>query len=425
MLTPAAEPWGGRAALCFAALGFFAQALGHKIGKGAEGDISFLPFLAIALLSPNVIAVATVATAVAITQVVARRDPRKGIFNVAQYALSIALGIIVYRLLGGVGFLSRPMPIEMLAREPFRVLLPGSLLVLVFLTVNNFAVSGAIAVSEGRSFWSTWRGHVLHNMAYDILALPFVLMLVGAYSKWGTLGAVLIAAPMLAVRQLYKTNWQLQRTNQDLLQLMVAAIEARDPYTSGHSRRVSRYARIIGTALGLSNKHVDAVATAALLHDVGKIHEVFAPILQKPGKLTAEERKIMETHAQKSAELVSHVSQLQHLVVPIRHHHENWDGTGYPDGLVGEAIPFESRIIMIADTIDAMTSDRPYRKALGESEVRRELLKFRGRQFDPAICDLLLTSPQFTWIFLPSEPSDQVEVTQAPIVGIHPGRASA
>src|SRR5690606_18845865 len=97
VLTPATEPWGERAALCFAALGFFAQALGYKIGKGAEGDISFLPFLAIALLSPNVIAVATVATAVAITQVVARRDPQKGIFNVAQYALSIALGIIVYR----------------------------------------------------------------------------------------------------------------------------------------------------------------------------------------------------------------------------------------------------------------------------------------------------------------------------------------
>jgi HD-GYP domain-containing protein (c-di-GMP phosphodiesterase class II) len=167
--------------------------------------------------------------------------------------------------------------------------------------------------------------------------------------------------PFLGVRELYKVNWQLQQTNQELLQLMVAAIEARDPYTSGHSRRVSRNSKLIAQAIGLRDKEIERVGVAALLHDVGKIHEVFAPILSKPGRLTAEENAVMQTHPIKSAELVTNVSQLRDVIAPIRHHHENWDGTGYPDGLVGDSIPLASRIIMFADTIDAMTTDRPYR----------------------------------------------------------------
>jgi len=145
------------------------------------------------------------------------------------------------------------------------------------------------------------------------------------------------------------------------------------------------------------------VGTAALLHDVGKIHEIYAPILRKPDKLTQEEWAIMQTHSIKSAELVATVSHLKELVAPIRHHHENWDGSGYPDGLAGEEIPIESRIIMFADTIDAMTSDRPYRSALGEDAVRAELRRFQGKQFDPEICDRLIASPSFSLLFAPAQ----------------------
>jgi HD-GYP domain-containing protein (c-di-GMP phosphodiesterase class II) len=149
----------------------------------------------------------------------------------------------------------------------------------------------------------------------------------------------------------------------------------------------------------MNGRKLERVRVAALLHDVGKIHEVFAPILSKPGRLTPEERAIIETHPIKSAELVQNVSQLRDVVGPVRHHHENWDGTGYPDGLSGEGIPLAARIIMFADTIDAMTSDRPYRAALGKEQVTQELLKMRGRQFDPKICDALLASPLYATLF--------------------------
>ena len=171
-------------------------------------------------------------------------------------------------------------------------------------------------------------------------------------------------------------------------------------------------ARIIARAVGLGSKDIGRVAAAALLHDVGKIHEVFGPILSKPGRLTPEEQVIMRTHPIKSAELAAKVTELRDVVPLIRYHHENWDGTGYPDGLKGEAIPLGSRIIMFADTIDAMTTDRPYRAALDAASVRKELLRFRGTQFDPSICDSLLRSPEFSKLFAaPPQAGDWAERT--------------
>lgn len=412
------------AAISFAALGFLAQALGHAIGKEATGNISFIPYLAIALLSPDVVAVIAVTASVAIVEVNARRDWVKGVFNVAQYALSISLAIIAYRLSGGISFLDAPKTFSEFAALPPRSFLLSAVLMLVFLVVNNSAVSGVIAISERRTFSEVWRRTALRAAGYDVLSLPFVVMFVGSYCLAGPTGAFVLAAPMLAVRQLYKTNWQLQQANQDLLELMVAAIEARDPYTSGHSRRVSRYATIIAGAIGCRQREVAVVTTAALLHDVGKIHESFAAILQKPGKLTPEEWAVMETHAARGADLISKVSHLQHIVPYVMHHHENWDGTGYPAKLRGDAIPLVSRIIMIADTIDAMTTDRPYRAALSEAEVRREIMRCSGSQFDPAICDRLLASPRFLEIFAAVDPPrSRVSLTRMP--HLSESRASA
>jgi len=176
--------------------------------------------------------------------------------------------------------------------------------------------------------------------------------------------------------------------------LMVKAMEARDPYTSGHSRRVSEYAVVIGRELRLSMSDLDSVKRAALLHDVGKIYEEFAPLLRKEGRLSPEEMMIMRSHVVRSAELVATATRLRGTVeAMIRHHHENYDGSGYPDGLAGEQIPMGARIIMVADTIDAMTTDRPYRKALSLSKALEELVKYAGQQFDPRLVELVSKSP--------------------------------
>jgi hypothetical protein len=380
-----------RAALLFAVLSCVSGLLAYKKAARSEaGSIAFLPMLAAVMVAPTWLTIVAIGCATVIVEVASKRVPLKGTFNVAQAVLWVAAAVVVYRYLGG-------SPLLVAAH---RVNYPAFVATLaVFATLNSTAVAGAIAISENQRFLEVWWSRLRATFVYDLFALPFVYLFALCYVYFGVLGALGFFALSLGLRQLYKVNSQLEQTNQELLQLMVAAIEARDPYTSGHSRRVARNARLIAQAIGLRDKQVERVAVAALLHDVGKIHEVFAPILSKPGRLTAEENAIMQTHPIKSEELVKTVSQLGDVVAPIRHHHENWDGTGYPDGLSGDKIPIASRIIMFADTIDAMTTDRPYRAALSEAQVRQEFVKLRGRQFDPNICDKLLDSPIYARLF--------------------------
>jgi HD-GYP domain-containing protein (c-di-GMP phosphodiesterase class II) len=210
---------------------------------------------------------------------------------------------------------------------------------------------------------------------------------------FGSLGLIGIIVPIIAVRHVYGLYHQLEAAGQELLQVMVKAIEARDPYTSGHSVRVSEMSRAMAVELGLPAREIEQVETAALLHDVGKIHEEFAPLLRKEGRLTDEETALMQTHSVKSADLVGIISKFHGFIQDsVRHHHERWDGQGYPDGVSDKNIPLGARIILIADTIDAMTTDRPYRKRLPLDVVIAELQKCKGTQFDPELVDVVVAS---------------------------------
>jgi putative nucleotidyltransferase with HDIG domain len=368
------------AAITFAALGFLLHAFDFTLSLGASGSSAMLPFLTAMFLAPHWTTVIAIAGTVAIKESLSKREPLKKLFNVSQSALSASAAILVFLALGGEGFAD-------VRRFEW---LPYVALYVVCIIANTLGVSAAVALSQGQPVHRVWRENTLSTAPFDVLSLPFVYVFASVYTTWGWVGALGLALPLLGVRQLYKTNWQLERINRELLELMVAAIEARDPYTSGHSRRVSRNAKIIARAVGLPAKQVDRVGIAALLHDVGKIHEVFAPILRKPGQLSPEERAIMETHPAKSAELVQNVSTLKDIVPAVRHHHENWDGSGYPEGLARDEIPLFARVIMIADTVDAMTTDRPYRRAMSEDDVRGELVRMSGRQFDPSLVNAVL-----------------------------------
>src|SRR3954468_10807031 len=393
---PAIPAEFAQAALTFGMISALAQVLRYRTGSGGSGSLSFIPVLASAAIAPHWVSVVSIAIASLVAQILARKTFVRTVFNTAQSALSLAIAIVAYESLGG-------QPLH-------NIRVSGSLslfaLFLVFFLINSICVSGALGIVNGRNSWQIWRENTLGSLPYDFLSLPVILFFVWIYTQYDVVGAFVLAVPMLGLRQLYSVNWQLEQTNRELLELMVAAIEARDPYTSGHSRRVADKARVICRAIGLREKEIERIVAAALLHDVGKIHEVFGPILSKPGRLTAEEQVIMRTHPIKSAELAGTVTQLRDVVPLIRHHHENWDGTGYPDGLKGDAIPLGSRIIMFADTIDAMTTDRPYRAALDATAVRKELLRFRGTQFDPQICDALLRSPEYSKLFAAAVSTD-------------------
>jgi putative nucleotidyltransferase with HDIG domain len=269
--------------------------------------------------------------------------------------------------------------------------------------LNGLLVSGVVALSIGERTLKVWKENHSTTVGLDILASPLVFTFAWAYANYGPMIASLLWLPILGLRQLNTTNLELAQTNRELLELMVKSIEARDPYTSGHSRRVRDYAITIARLIGLSASEVEKIGTAALLHDVGKIYDKYAPILLKQDRLSPEEWAVIKEHPTDGANLVATMTRLRELVPAVRHHHENWDGTGYPDGLKAEEIPLASRIIMFADTFDAMTTKRPYRGPLGEEDVRAELIRHRGRQFDPEIADRLIASDFWRTLFPPTD----------------------
>jgi putative nucleotidyltransferase with HDIG domain len=171
------------------------------------------------------------------------------------------------------------------------------------------------------------------------------------------------------------------------IKMLVECIDARDTYTSGHSSRVSIYSVYLARELGLPEDQVRLIEIGALLHDVGKIR-IRDNILNKPGRLTEEERSIIKDHPEFGKRIVEHVKKLQDTVPCIYCHHEHFNGRGYPRGLAGDEIPLMGRIVAIADTFDAMTTTRPYRKALSQKQAYDELMQFRRTQFDPHLAEL-------------------------------------
>ena len=395
--------------LCFFAFGLMASSMSYRSSSNTAGSVAYLPILTGLFLVPHWAGVLGTTAAALVAQLILRRAPIKVVFNTSTMLFASSIVVISYRFLGGASLLSLPE----------FAFLPYFAASLLFFATNSLTVSGIIGLQEDKNPLGIWLKQMRFNLVYDVLSIPFVFVFAYVYVHFAVIGGAIFMIPLLGARELYKKNWQLEKTNQELLELMVAAIEARDPYTSGHSRRVANMARVIGRALGVRERELERIVVAALLHDVGKIHQEFEPILSKPGKLTAEESAIMRTHPQKSEELARNVSSLKDTLPLIRHHHENWDGSGYPDGLFGDTIPLGSRIIMIADTIDAMTTDRPYRAALGETAVRKELEKFRGKQFDPKIYDILVASPLFRVLFVDArEPRETPNTPARPILSI-------
>lgn len=378
--------WNALASLLV--LGFASEASYFRLRVGqaeTQSSVSFIPFIASYILLDSGWAAAVAGgSMLAVEFAVRRKAPIKILFNTAQMTLSAAAAAAVYQATGGSYSLTS---FEFAAW-------PLAASVTVYFAVNSTAVTMAVVFDLRQRLWDAWRRIAGVSLVYDLFSSTLAPALAYFFVLWQLPGLLAVTLPIWFVRHLYQVSLQLEQVNRDLLELMVKAIEARDPYTSGHSQRVANLAEVLARQLGLGAKLVDQIKTAALLHDVGKIHEEYAPLLRKEGKLDATERALMQTHSTRSAELVATISGFRGVIESaVRHHHENFDGTGYPMGLSDRAIPIGARIIMIADTVDAMTTDRPYRAALTYDRVVAELRKYSSRQFDPELVELVVRNP--------------------------------
>jgi putative nucleotidyltransferase with HDIG domain len=384
----------------FLLITFFLEQLVMQLRVGGKGSISFVMHIAAGILFGGFWGATIAAVSLCLSQFLRGLPPIKIIFNVSQLALSVSASLLVYYVLGGSVPPAYLQPLELVSSDSLRA---DFVLFFVFASlyfaINSVAVSTVVSLSTGQSFREVWTLNTRGVLGYDLGASILAIIAAGCFVKsqqltaFGPLGLLAVIAPIIVVRHVYGMYHNLQESGRELLAVMVKAIEARDPYTSGHSLRVSQLSRAIAMELGLPSAEIEQIETAALLHDVGKIHEEFAPLLRKEGRLTADETALMQTHSIKSAELVAIISKFRGFIHDsVRHHHERWDGEGYPTGLMGKNIPLGSRIILVSDTIDAMTTDRPYRKRLPLEVVIAELQKCKGTQFDPDLVEVTVSS---------------------------------
>ncbi|MEQ1913373.1 MAG: HD domain-containing phosphohydrolase, partial [Vicinamibacterales bacterium] len=297
-------------------------AIGVNVGKagGSTASVAFVPLLASVQLFGPAGGVLLFAITVPFAELVVRRkDAFRASFNCAQTIVATTLAGHAFLVLGG-------QPLEGTANPNMATQLwPFISFGLVFLAVNHAAVSLAITLSQGLPFRKVWNLLLANTGASlnDVLISPIALAVAFLYVQFGLPGILIVLLPMLFIRYSYLTTSKLRESNADLLTALVKAIEIRDPYTSGHSLRVSRLAQQIAEELGLNRMTVDQVANAALLHDVGKIEAVYTDILRKPDSLSPEERAVMESHVTRGVQLLRDLSSVPEEVVRIvKHHHE-------------------------------------------------------------------------------------------------------
>jgi putative nucleotidyltransferase with HDIG domain len=277
--------------------------------------------------------------------------------------------------------------------------------------INYLQLGGIVAIATGRPFWNQVRqaiSIVPYNLCYGYAAIGFVAL----HDRFSTLGFTFALAPVAALQvflmvlsrrtriheeqrdhllhQLKEESIRVERSYDATLIALTHALDARDKETEGHSRRVVEYTRLVAVRLGITGEDLKLLCHGALLHDIGKIG-VPDGILHKPGPLTEAEWQVMRRHPEIGAHMVEEVEYLTEARRIILHHHERWDGRGYPLGLRGTQISQGARAFAIADTIDAITQDRPYRRGRSFDEAREELLKNSGQQFDPDAVDAFLS----------------------------------
>lgn len=218
------------------------------------------------------------------------------------------------------------------------------------------------------------------NMIFIFIAIIIILTIIFI---------VVIVKMKKSVKYKSESNNYVNKMNKKIIRALVRTIDAKDRYTNGHSIRVARYSREIARRLNKSEKEQEEIYYAGLLHDVGKIR-IPAAVINKPGKLTDEEYEMLKIHPVTSYHILKDIYDDKTIALGAKFHHERYDGKGYPNGLTGDNIPEIARIIGVADTYDAMTSNRSYRMSLSQQMVRSEIEKGKGTQFDPEIADVML-----------------------------------
>jgi putative nucleotidyltransferase with HDIG domain len=353
-----------------------------RLPYDAENSVSMAVGFGILLLFGYGLACWAAAIAYFLADLYLKKPWYKALFNSANGVLFFGLAGLVYQsvydvsvsLLGSV----RNIAVLLLAMA-------------ICLTVNTVIVSIIIALVSNQSPWRVWSANFEGVLLQFLTLAPLGTLIAMTYRQtpYG-LGVILLLLPLGAVYYSLRSYQQLRDQTRYTIEALAEAVDRRDPYTFQHSQRVKEYVEKIAERLNLSPGEVESMVWAASIHDLGKI-DVPEGILSKPGPLEEDEWRIIRKHSAVGADIVDRISFHPTARGIIRHHHEWFDGSGYPNGVAGDRIPVGARVLAVADAFEAMTSDRPYRPALSYRAAVAELEAGRGTQFDPVIVDTFLT----------------------------------
>jgi putative nucleotidyltransferase with HDIG domain len=368
-------------------------------GYATASAVFDLPSLVI--LGPVYTALLDVASTLLIQGLVLRKRAIKVFFNVACFALTDFAAGFAFQAAGGhVGQLR-------LQYDVLPLLACGG----VYFLVNSALVSTVLGLTAGPSPWRIWQRNfqagLLHHLSFIALGTLVAVTYFGA----GPWGLVLFAIPFLVARQAFSLYMEIRSDLKDFVRALTEVLDEIDPYTRHHSMRVAEYSVRLARALRLPEHEVEEVEYAALVHDLGKIGPQHQRIIQTQGGLSPEEHRTLRAHPAAGAAIVSKVRALRRAAEIVRSHHEQPDGRGYPYGLRGDDVLVGARILKVSDAFDAMTSDRPYRRALTPDAALGEIQRGAGTQFDAHVVECLVTLHRNgRFPLIPSPSSEDLEL---------------
>ncbi|MBW9156783.1 HD-GYP domain-containing protein [Clostridium tagluense] len=305
------------------------------------------------------------------------------LFNCCGFTLPILYGSYFYKLVGGTIYNGK------LDSN----LLPIIVFGIVFYIINTFIISIVFSITNKKGILYSFLGNFKLVLLNTFAMTPFGILLAYIFNLYSYAGVILVLFPIVLARYTFSLYIQSKSQYVQTVDALMLAMEARDKYTEGHSKRVAEISANIAKELKYNDWKIEQLNMAALLHDVGKIG-INDEILNKPGKLSTEEFDIIKTHPLIGYNILKDIKNLENVLPIIRNHHEQYDGNGYPDGKKVEELSLDVFIVQLADSIDAMSTDRPYRKALNHDMVIEEVKKYSGTQFHPKVVAAYFKVPE-------------------------------
>lgn len=368
-------------AVLFGILIFLADNFSVPLPKSGSVSVNFgISLAALIIFGPATSIIVTLISSISIRDILKKEPYYKHIFNCGQYLISIGVSSWIFEI-----FFDRKNDNLFIARNIGLIFMAA----LIFFILNTFLTASVISISKRIKIINVWIFNFAWLLPFHIFLVVMSIAISFLYKQYGPFTLMLTMMPLIIAQYTYMLRTNERKALLNSIMHIVKIVEAKDIYTAGHSVRVAEYSEKIARKSRLNEYDIEILKNLANLHDIGKIHVDLA-ILNKAETLTNEDWNEIKKHPIVGYEIVKEITFLKDNANAVLYHHEREDGRGYPFGIDGRQIPYFAKIISLADSYDAMTTERPYRKALSTAEAILEIKKNKGTQFDSNLCDIMV-----------------------------------